>query len=159
MLWCCNCLSDLDVCDFSLPAVRPVVAELSSGLQVRAGSVLLCCSPVHRSLLQAAEMEGGTKFNSAFQALETHYKVNFLFLPENNSVDTTVPQAKLGIVTEKLRRHEEERPAFLNPDLKLKLRLLKAVCLLAVCPADIHAYPGVPGGPPQLRHAVGRHVQ
>ena len=130
MLWCCNCLSDLDVSDFSLPAVRPVVAELSSGLQVLPGSGLPCYSPVHHSLLQAAEMEGGTKFNSAFQALETHYKVNFFFLLENNSVGT-VPQAKLGIVTEKLRRHEEERPAFLNPDLKLKLRLLKAVCLLA----------------------------
>ena len=58
---------------------------------------------------QTFSVEGTAKFTSAFSALEKHYKT------------------KLVIVTERLKKHEEERPSFLTNELKQKLKLIKSL--------------------------------
>ena len=54
-------------------------------------------------------LEGSKKFTSAFDALESHYKT------------------KVSIVAEKLKKHEEERPGFLNRELKNRLMMIKSL--------------------------------
>ena len=58
---------------------------------------------------ETISVQGTAKFTSAFSALEKHYKT------------------KLMIITERLKKHEEDRPKFLTKDLKLKLKLIKSM--------------------------------
>ena len=82
---------DINIKSFLLPTIKPISTMLVND-----------CN-------ESYSLEGSNKFNSAFSALESHYRT------------------KVAIVTEKLKKHEEGRPGFLTRELKDRLILVKAV--------------------------------
>ena len=97
-------------------------------LQVRPPMALPPLRPLEKLVEGKAGLlsrQGSQQFGQAATALETHYR------------------SKLALVTEKLRRREEEKPAFLSPPLRTSILLVRAG--------------GLPPAAPPLLRPLARH--